>query len=70
MVERLRFAVDHIRLAIRDRFAIAYTAPDLTHHRSELGYGRGRLGGFFVGSCQSSTICVYDIARRTTDSMD
>jgi hypothetical protein len=28
MVERLRFAVDHIRLAIRDRFAIAYTAPD------------------------------------------
>jgi hypothetical protein len=26
-------AVDHIRLAIRDRFAIAYTAPDLTHHR-------------------------------------
>jgi hypothetical protein len=29
-------AVDHIRLAIRDRFAIAYTAPDLTHHRNEL----------------------------------
>jgi hypothetical protein len=38
MVERLRFAVDHIRLAIRDRFAVAYTAPDLTHHQTNSGY--------------------------------
>ena len=43
MVERLRFAVDHIRLAIRDRFAVAYTAPDLTHHQTNSGYGRARM---------------------------
>jgi hypothetical protein len=30
---------------------------------------RGRLGGFLFGSADPGTICVYDIARRTTDGV-
>jgi hypothetical protein len=32
--------------------------------------GAGRLGGFLFGSANPGTICVYDIARRTTDGVD